>query len=219
MSRISNVIASAALLIAIAVLAAGAQSAISVGKIPPSASSTLVGVPVLLLSATASASSTLNLTSRTGGGALFQSDYDDYEIRLIGLVPSNNNTQLQVRVTTNGGSTWLSGASDYRWDQMAWRGGISPLLTGATTTLMALYYVGQGNATTNGATAVLQLSNPASTALHKNLSGTVVARDAADFLVTEFAGRVNTTTAINGIQFFYSAGTIASGRVSVSARP
>src|SRR4249920_2654704 len=39
--------------------------------------------------------------------------YDEYEFRLAGVATSIVDTQLQMRVSNNGGSSWNSGASDY----------------------------------------------------------------------------------------------------------
>src|SRR5690349_3912071 len=56
-----------------------------------------------------SSSASMDFTTRnvTGqSGASIQSDYDDYLVRLINIVPATNTQNLRHRVSTDGGSTF-----------------------------------------------------------------------------------------------------------------
>jgi hypothetical protein len=59
-------------------------------------------------SATASAAATLAVTSGIGTA-------DVYVINLTGIVSSSDNVDLRMEVSTDGGSTWKTGVSDYGW--------------------------------------------------------------------------------------------------------
>ena len=62
---------------------------------------------VLLEQHTASASASLNFTTA------ITSAYDDYVFKLVGLVPATNNQDIEVRFSTDGGSTWITGTAFY----------------------------------------------------------------------------------------------------------
>ena len=67
------------------------------------------GALVLLEEHTASSSAELDFTARnvTGqSGATFQSDYDEYEIHWIGVIPATNATSINIQFSVNGGSTY-----------------------------------------------------------------------------------------------------------------
>src|ERR1035437_3292300 len=69
---------------------------------------------VLLESHTASSSVSLDFTTRNASGqsgATFQSDFDEYEIHFVNLVPATNNVEFRIRMSTNGGSTFDAGAN------------------------------------------------------------------------------------------------------------
>ena len=71
---------------------------------------------VLLAALTASASATLDFTSRNApfqSGDLFQTDFDQYEVDFIDVVPATDNTNLYVRVSYDNGANWRATASDY----------------------------------------------------------------------------------------------------------
>ena len=94
---------------------------------------------VLLSTATASSSSTIDITSS------IDSTYDVYLVQLNNVVLSTNTT-LYVRTSTNAGSTWDSGSTDYRY---SFRGGVTASAS--------------GNGSTGAGSIVLQGNNQSST--------------------------------------------------------
>ena len=57
--------------------------------------------------------SEVDVTTRNAGsftGAIFQSDFDDYMLELVGIVPGTDSVDLSMQFSTDGGSTWQSSA-------------------------------------------------------------------------------------------------------------
>jgi hypothetical protein len=95
----------------------GAGSTITVTNTSPG------GGLVLLESHSASASATLDFTTRnaTGqSGASIQSDYDHYVIALVRLVAATTNSNLYLRVSNDGGSSYI--AANYFYANHGWTG-------------------------------------------------------------------------------------------------
>src|SRR3989344_2129528 len=63
---------------------------------------------VLLSTATASNSASITFTG-------LSSAYSSYEIVAVDVLPATDSVSLFLRVSTDGGSTYKAGASDYDW--------------------------------------------------------------------------------------------------------
>ena len=74
------------------------------------------GAMILLASLSASASASLDFTTRNAAGqsgAIFQTDYDHYRIEFMQVVCATMGTSCYFRVSTDGGATWISAANSY----------------------------------------------------------------------------------------------------------
>jgi hypothetical protein len=171
---------------------------------------------VLLETRTASASASLNFTTRNApgqSGATFQSDYDEYLIEIVNIV--NGSAAIpRFRCSTNGGSSYDAGANyDWGWgfvfngtpgsifgagaSGIDWRNG--------NTTLAA-------NGSWNGS---LRLFAPLG-ALYKAFIGQIAMRDNSSGQVFfNGGGSYNSVTAVNALQAIPSAGTFTSGAVRI----
>lgn len=69
------------------------------------------GAVHLLESQTASSSATIDFSLPSG--------YFKFEIVISNIVPATNNTDLDCRLSTDGGSSFLSGASEYSYNRGA----------------------------------------------------------------------------------------------------
>lgn len=149
------------------------------------------------------------------------STYDCYAI--VGrLIPATDNRILYLRVSTDGGSNWKSGASDYGWVVIGGYASADGVATAedsgdtadAQIKLTGSGAAGVGNATNEGCEFTLYFHAPSSTAVHKRFNGVVSGLDASgNPFVATFAGVYKATTAINGVQFLFHTGNIASGHV------
>jgi len=167
---------------------------------------------VLLETQTASASSTIDFTSN------IDSTYKNYLFALIDMVPATDQVQFHMRVSTDGGSSWKSGSSDYTYRSEARDDSNSTANWGSTgeNKIRILGHTGGfriGNAAGEGISIDnLFMPNPAGTSIDQAfLIDTVYSLDNGEVARSSGHGRYQATTAVNGIRFFMSSGNISSG--------
>jgi hypothetical protein len=159
---------------------------------------------------TASASSSIDITSK------ISSTYDDYVLILDGINPDGNNA-LYLRTSTDNGSSWDSGGSDYKYAG-----------TGYNTSAAAITYasngasqiqLGAGNLQNNddGINGTITLYNVNNTTKNKNihaaLSGSIQGSDL--FAVINICGARMSTANIDAVRLIMSSGNIADGTVKI----
>jgi hypothetical protein len=138
-------------------------------------------------------------------GVVMDSTYRNYCVLFDTIVPSTDNVDFFVRTTTNAGSSWDSGASDY---------------TGTSGGTGTQGYVNQtaalGSSTGENFCGFLYLFNPAGTTKYKVMRSITSALSATPSVVTEQNTIVRNAIAdIDGIQFYMGSGNIASGRFTL----
>ena len=174
---------------------------------------------VLLEEHSASASASLNFTTRNKSGltgATFQSDFDEYVIEIINLIPATDNTDLTMRCSTNGGVSYDSGANyarQVRIDNAAFNG-----VGGADSGLTSITWFANVD-TTVTQTAVngtIKAFAPLNESIYKAfvMTGTYKNNDTR-FYSTSGHGWYLSTTAVNALQFLMSSGNIASGTIRI----
>jgi hypothetical protein len=170
---------------------------------------------VLLSSATASASASLDITTRNASGqsgALIQSDYDEYLIEVVNVVPATANTVLGFRMSvaaafiSTGSYDWQAGFAYGGADGRDGGGSVSRLdFRAANTTIDA-------NSAYNG---TFRLVQPAS-ALWKPLYGNCFVFDSGIGILTfHWTGLFKSTSAVDGIQLLAGSGNLTSGVLRV----
>lgn len=187
---------------------------------PPGAGGTTAGAMVLLESRTASASASLDFTTRnaTGqSGATFQSDYDEYEFHLVSLVPASNGVGIYLRFSTDGGATYDATAAHYSWVIALGVGDASPSVVGLSSTSATEIKIhdNQSNAAKLSVSGRIDVFNPLSTALYKLVSGkmnpTDSTRSTSSLISMVGAKWLVDATAGNACQFLASTGNLTSG--------
>jgi len=160
--------------------------------------------PVLISTATASTSATIDFT--------LSSSYKSFEIRCISVVPSTNNVGMWVRVSTDGGSTYLSGASDYAYQRSILSG---TTYTGTLTTAdskIAIVDAGIGTGTGRYCNTIISVFEPSITSMYKNIAAKqYIYRSDGAYNIREINGVYLSNTAVNAIRILMSSGNIASG--------
>jgi hypothetical protein len=156
---------------------------------------------------TASSSTSLNYTS------CISSTYDTYQIEIVNLIPGTNNVNLLMRMSTDGGATYDSGAN-YGWDRQFFGNGSSGggnTNSGDSSIQVQAALVTTANWSMNG---TIKLYNPGGS-IFKMMSGYFVTRENANGVISGWAmfGIYNVTTAVNAFQFLTSSGNIASGTI------
>lgn len=174
--------------------------------------------PVLIESKTASASASLDFISGIGSSFLA------YELVLSNVIPTNNDVTLLIRVTTDGGATWISTGDYVNAILIFGNDGVSRNYAGATDTgvFLTSNTAGAGtasNLTNGGWCGSVKFYRPASTAHRKYfvVSGIFLGETGATDYINSVngGGTYNLTSPINGVRVVYSAGTIASGDVDL----
>lgn len=165
------------------------------------------GALVLLSSQTASASASIDFTS------LITSTYDEYLIELLNIVPATTNTSILMRMSTNNGVSFDSGAN-YEYRGLAsGNAAVSALgATGQTAILLAGGATLVNTAARGGFSGTFRLINPLSAVIDKTIvgSGSLAANDGNRYQIS-MSGWYIIATAVDAIQFLMNSGNIASG--------
>jgi hypothetical protein len=168
---------------------------------------------VLLATQTASNSASIDFTS------FIDSTYDEYILSGIGIVPATDAVAAYLRVSEDAGSSWKSGAGDYK--QVGYVNGLAGGAGGTSATegqISIAHGSTVGNAATKGFNFKLHFFKPAGTALHKVFQLVPIGYETSsgDIFVTMKTGiYIGTTNAINGVRFLFSSGNIISGSFSL----
>ena len=144
---------------------------------------------------TASASATIDITG-------LDNSYPLYYVEIINAVPANDGDLLYCRVQT-GGSTWQTGAV-YTSGSSTGQTEINLLASGVENT-----------AAEGGASCNIDIIDPSSTSVYTkiNNSSAIYKPSSLGYYVTSGnRGVYVATTAVTGIRFYFSTGSIASGK-------
>lgn len=173
------------------------------------------GGRVLLSSQTASNSAFIAFTSG------INSTYTRYVIEVTSLIPATDGTDFACQISTDGGSSYKSGASDYVWGMVTSVSSGSALSDNDTADpQIYLNRIGNanehmGNASGEGANSTITLFNPAGTSLYQMIEFTtsyIGAGTGVRSVRTNGSGTYTTAgTAVNAIKFYMSSGNITSG--------
>ncbi len=144
------------------------------------------------------------------------STYDEYEIHLINVVPATDGAALWLRVSTDGGSTFDAGASDYGTVTMnATTSAVSAGGT-VTTSISMIGAVISNTASAGGVSGVIKIFAPADSVHTHALYSVMAADDASGSLqVRTGAGSRLTTTAVNAVRILFSTGNVAAGKLKL----
>lgn len=167
-------------------------------------------VRVLLATKTASASATLDFTELSNG------TYRRYEFEIEDIKPATDNVSLHARTSTDGGSTYDAGASDYNYAVTGFGGGTATQAgSSAATEMQVNGGLTVGNAAAEyGVSGMLTLYGAASASVYTRLQGHVSYYNTAGNLITvQFAGSRLSAADVDAVRFFFSSGNIASGTI------
>jgi hypothetical protein len=142
-----------------------------------------------------------------------------YKVEIENLVCANNQVQLLMRTSTNNGSSYDSGASDYRVANTHTAGDYAA--NGSSIPLINYSLVGgfQGNGAGYSLDGELILVNPSNSTLYKKMYYTMAWDDTGGNIerLTGSAQRKSTAD-IDAIQFYYSSGNITSGTLRLYSK-
>lgn len=143
------------------------------------------------------------------------------EIRFLfqNVFPQNNATRLAARFTDDAGSTWYSGATDYSHQQDAGVsssygsfGSVGDTMLNVTLDFGA-WQVGNGSGK-NGVSGFASIPRPSDTGEIAMTGTTINTSATSNFSIANtFGGHLNTSTSIDGVQFLFDSGNLASGKI------
>jgi hypothetical protein len=190
------------------------NNALSAVTLFPSAVST--GKPVLISTATASSSASIEFTSG------IDSTYDIYKFEYINIHPQTDNVNFEVNFSIDGGSnynvtktTTFFRANHYENDSSAsvsYEAGQDLAQSTSNQKLMNAF----GADADQNASGDLHLFNPASTTFVKHFMAVTSGNQDDDSVrVPYIGGYCNTTSAVNAIKFVMSSGNIDAGTIKM----
>ena len=168
------------------------------------------GALVYLAGANAAASSFIAITSN------ITATYNSYLVVITGATVATDNVELWFRVSTDGGATWKSGASDYSYSFGNFGSGGGYSTADAQIKIFNSSYP-MGNDAGNSFSGTFQLAAPSSASLWKRIVGTSGYLDGSgnwDTINTS-SGIYKSTTAIDGLRFQASSGNLTVGRIAL----
>tara|TARA_R100001129_G_scaffold60008_1_gene40906 strand:+ start:96 stop:701 length:606 start_codon:yes stop_codon:yes gene_type:complete len=170
----------------------------------------------LISTQTASSSSTISFTSG------IDSTYKEYIFRYYDMHPSTDNTELQFQVSTDGGSSYgvaitSSAFQGYHYESAGSQGVAyytADDLAQSTSFQNLCNNVGNGN--DESMSGILHLFDPSSTTFVKHWINRSQSYSGGDFsLDGNQGGYINTTSAVDAVQFKMTDGNIDSGVIKL----
>jgi hypothetical protein len=179
------------------------------------------GALVLLAEQVASASATLDFTTRTApgqSGAIIQTDFDEYLIEFLNCVPATNATSFRLRTSTNGGSSYDSTANDYHWSGHVTVQNADGNVGSNTDTAIQLAGSISNTTASGGTSGSFRLVNPLGTTHHKMVHGKALNNSTSNaglLMVQDMAGARVSTADVDALRFMMASGNITSGVVRI----
>lgn len=174
------------------------------------------GSPVLLSTATASASSSISFTSG------IDSTYDIYKFEFINIHPATDNVYFQFNLSTDSGSNYNVTKTTTFFRTFHEESDVGSSLAYTSTLDLAQSTSDQylayeiGNANDECASGYLTLFNPSSNTFVKHFIANFNMYATSDASQESFiAGYGNTTSAVNAIIFRMSSGNIDAGTIKM----
>ena len=160
-----------------------------------------------LSTATASASATVDFTG-------LSSSYVAYKVVFSHVVPATDNVNLWLRTSTDGGSSFDAGASDYGWANSAYFDSAATNNFGDAAD-SEISFTGNNNTGTGTGeqmSGVLHLLNSSAAQYAQAVWQGSMANQNGVHLYYSGAGRRLSAADVDAIRFLFSSGNIASGQ-------
>lgn len=144
------------------------------------------------------------------GGVVFDSTYRAYAVVYSSVIPATDNISFMLRTSTNAGSSYDSGASDYVGS------GFTSINGGAITAVggnnsRILLNTNAGNNTGENAAGVIYIFNPSAVAKCLVMVDCVTADQAGTCTIDKTTYIRNTAADVDAIQLAFITGNITSG--------
>ena len=157
---------------------------------------------------TASSDATIDITSD------IDSTYDVYEIHLVRVVPASDGAYLNMYTSTDGGSSFDTGGTDYAWSYLERAVGTTTESgSGGSGFIRLSANTGIGNQTDEGVNGVIKIWNP-SASLDTYISWELVYNSTGPYTPCINVGGAKRVAVadVDAIRLSFSTGNVASGR-------
>lgn len=143
---------------------------------------------------------------------VFGTRFESYEIVLSDIVPATDNVELWCRFSEDNGTTFVAGATDYKYAANVLLDSGTRSDSGSTGAAQIKICFGIGNGAGEGASGSVSLNNPGGSK-HKQLRALMTAHNQTPAAGSYFVGGVYkaTTNVVNAVRFMMSSGNITSG--------
>lgn len=161
---------------------------------------------LLISSATASNSAVIDFTLPTG--------YAYFELFIEHLIPQTNATSMFLRVSVDGGATFLAGASDYEMHSNILTGSYGTTYVPSYSLAAQIAPIGAliGNTAGRFFRASFRIFDPSNATQNKNFTGEfAMMRSDGQPAFSNLSARVFNTSPVNAIRLLMNSGNIASG--------
>ena len=140
-----------------------------------------------------------------------------YEIVLDNVKPSNDSVSFYMRTSTDNGSSYDSGASDYNWVYNNSSSGGSTTATGdETDSEIAIFDGNIGNAAGEEVSGIIRLFNPGDSSNQTRVVWEIYCQNTASTSTHVSGGGQRATAAdVDAFQLFFSAGNVDSGVIKL----
>lgn len=149
------------------------------------------------------------------GGVVLDGTYRCYAVVITELVPASDGSSLYLRTSTNAGSSYDAGSSDYAYGGMYFTNAAVAQndSAGAAQIDLGIGNVGAGNQSGESLSAILYVINPANATVYKNFRWSIwgTSSTSAEPRGAEACGHRLATSDIDAIRFLMSTGNITSG--------
>jgi len=177
----------------------------------------ITGSAITLL-ATQTASGSANLSFTSG----IDDTYDSYVFKFIDIHPATDNQDIQFNASVDGGSNYNVTKTSSTFQVQHDEADTEALIQYNTDRDLAQSTSAQrfslqiGNDNDQSVVGTLHLFNPSSTTFVKHYIATVQGANASNYTQQLFTGGyMNTTSAVNAIQFSFQSGNIDSGVIKL----
>jgi hypothetical protein len=161
----------------------------------------------LLTTQTAAASATIDFVLTH-----YANTYRAFKVVITDLVPATDATDLYLRFSTDGGSTYDAGASDYDWARNMTTAAGSNITNGDTADSEITLSSDLSNVTAESLSGQVIIYNPANSAQHTKAVGDFISPNSSgQSMRVTVSGRRLATQDTDGIRFLISSGNITSG--------
>lgn len=149
----------------------------------------------------------------------FGTQYRRYTIDLIDLTFSAATSLLQLLVSTNQGTSFITAAASYMWglESTLYSAGVSTWANSVSDTAIHLTSVNATNTAHNILNGQIHIYNPSSGSSYTMVKWDLSYRNATpDIIQVQGTGMYLANTAVNAIRLLPTSGNLASGTVTIT---